>query len=265
MIDQTFINKYGPWALVTGASDGIGRALAVEIAKRGLNVVIIARRREELEFLSQELKRDFNVSVRILNTDVTSEEAIASTIVATADLDIGLVVAAAGFGTSGPLIESDLKTALNMIDVNCRAVLQMTHHFAKNFAQRRRGGLILMSSLVAFQGVPFACNYAATKAYIQSLAEGLAIELKPLGVDVIASAPGPVASGFAARAHMKMGSAATPQAIARGTLAALGRTTTVRPGFLSKFLGWSLGTMNRWGRVRAMQRIMGRMAQGGGK
>jgi hypothetical protein len=118
-----------------------------------------------------------------------------------------------------------------------------------------------MSSVVAFQGVPRAANYAATKAYVQSLAEGLRAELRPLGVDVVASAPGPVHSGFAERAGMRMGLALTPSAVASATLAALGRRGTVRPGWLSKLLGWSLALLPRWVRVRVMALVMGGMAQ----
>jgi short-subunit dehydrogenase len=118
-----------------------------------------------------------------------------------------------------------------------------------------------MGSLVGFQGTPTAANYAATKAFIQAFAEGIHYELKPFGVDVLSSAPGPVASGFAKRADMKMGQAATPEEVARGTVEALGRQVTVRPGFLSKFLGWSLIMLPRLTRVRLMHAIMGGMTK----
>jgi short-subunit dehydrogenase len=113
-----------------------------------------------------------------------------------------------------------------------------------------------MSSVLAFQGTPMSANYAATKAYVQSLAEGLGQELKSSGVDVLASAPGPVATGFATRAGIQMALAAAPDRVARATLAALGRQTTVRPGGLSKLLGWSLATAPRALRVMIMGRIM---------
>ncbi len=148
-----------------------------------------------------------------------------------------------------------------MIDVNCRAVTAMSYHFGKRFVQRGRGGLVLMSSLLAFQGVPRAGNYAATKAFIQTLAEALRIELAPAGVDVIASAPGPTQSGFADRANMRMSMAATPEVVAAATLKSLGHKTTVRPGFLSKFLEFSLSMLPRWGRVRVLGLVMGGMTK----
>jgi short-subunit dehydrogenase len=118
-----------------------------------------------------------------------------------------------------------------------------------------------MSSLVAFQGVPKAATYAATKAFVQTFAEGLRAELETHGVDVLASAPGPVRSGFEARADMKMSVALSPPVVARATIEALGRKGTVRPGFLSKGLEASLAPLPRRARVRMMGMVMGGMTK----
>jgi short-subunit dehydrogenase len=104
-------------------------------------------------------------------------------------------------------INSNLDVELEMIDLNCRSLAHLTHHFGQKLAHRGRGGIVLMSSLVAFQGVPRAANYAATKAYVQSLSESIQRELRQSGVDVLAVAPGPVKSGFGARANMNMSTA----------------------------------------------------------
>lgn len=259
--------RYGPWAVVTGASDGIGRAMALHLASAGLNLVLVARRGAALESLAAELTRDHHVQARVVAVDLGRPAACADVVVATADIEVGLLAAIAGFGTSGRFIDSALDRELDMIDVNCRSVVELSHHFARKFAHQRRGGLILMSSLVAFQGVPRAANYAATKAFIQTFAEGLRLELSPLGVDVIASAPGPVKSGFGARADMRMGAAADPATVAHQTLAALGRRTTVRPGVLAKLLEASLLPLPRSARSRIMAIVMGGMTrhQDGGK
>lgn len=251
--------RYGPWAVVTGASDGVGRALAVELAAARLNLVLVARRQAVLDELAADLTQRYGIETNVIAADLAQPKAVNRVLDATAALDVGLVIAAAGFGTSGPFIDVPLDQELNMLDVNCRAVLTMSHHYGQRFAAQGRGGLILLSSLVAYQGVPRAAHYAATKAYNQSLAEGLHHELAPHGVDVLASAPGPIASGFAARANMQMGMALQPEAVARETLTALGRKMTVRPGLLSKFLIGSLLTMPRWLRVHATARIMGSM------
>jgi uncharacterized protein len=146
-----------------------------------------------------------------------------------------------------------------MLDVNCRAVLRLAHGFGRRFAAQGRGGLVLMSSLVAFQGVPRAAHYAATKAYVQTLAEGLRQELGRAGVDVVASAPGPVASGFASVAGMTMARSVSTETVAVQTLDALGRQATVRPGMLSKLLEGSLATLPRAMRVKVLARVMAGM------
>jgi short-subunit dehydrogenase len=251
--------RYGPWAVVTGASDGIGRAMAFELAQGGLDLVVVARRQDRLEEVGAALQTAYGVSTRVLQVDLAFPGEVARIDHETADLDVGLLVAAAGFGTSGPFVDGNAAAELGMIDVNCRALTQSAHAFARRFAARRRGAMVLMSSLVAFQGVPRAAGYAATKAYVQSLAEGLAAELKPLGVDVLASAPGPVVSGFGARAGMNIVRGQTPEEVARATLRALGRRTTVRPGFLAQALEAALAPLPRFARVRVMARVMAGM------
>lgn len=235
--------------------------MAIYIAEAGLNLVLVARRRPVLDAFAADLEKRFNIETRVIDADLSAPDDVERVISETQALPIGLLVAAAGFGTSGRFLDMPLERELNMLDVNCRAVLSMSHHFGLRFSQQGGGGIILFSSLVAFQGVPLSANYAATKAYIQSLAEGLHQELSPLGVDVLASAPGPIASGFAARADMQMGRALTPEDVARSTLDALGNKASVWPGFLSKFLIGSLSFLPRPLRVRAMGQIMKGMTQ----
>ncbi len=255
--------RYGPWAVVTGASDGIGREFVVRLASAGLDVVIAARRTEVLAALAYEIETTHHVRVKVVPVDLGTNAGVATLLAETADLDVGMWVAAAGFGTSGAFAELDVARELEMIDVNCRAVVALTHEFGRRFARAGRGGIVLMSSLLAFQGVPRATTYAATKAFVQTFAEGLRLELLPHGVDVIASAPGPIRSGFAGRAAMTMSFAQTPREVAGATLVALGRTTTVRPGWLSKLLELSLSILPRWGRVRVMALVMRGMTKAG--
>jgi short-subunit dehydrogenase len=248
--------RYGPWAVVTGASDGIGRAFAMEAARAGLNVVLIARRQDRLETLARELEASDGVKTLVVASDLSTQTGRDAVVRATKDLDVGLFVAAAGFGTSGPVLRADLEKERVMLEVNCYAPLAHSIHFGQRFASRGRGGIILMSSLVGWQGTPWAAHYAATKAYVQALAEAMHAELKPSGVDVLASAPGPVHSGFAAQSDMRMGTAAPPEDIAQASLAALGSQTTVVPGFLSKLLTYSLATLPRTLRTQVMGSVM---------
>lgn len=247
--------------MVTGASEGIGAAFAADLAARGLNLVLVARRRDRLEALAERLRAAHRVDIRVIPADLGTEAGVAEVLAEVREREIGLYVGAAGFGSAGPFVTTSIETELNMIDVNCRALCALAHPLARAMQARGRGGIVLMSSIVAFQGVANSANYAATKAYVQTLAEGLAAELRPFGVHVLASAPGPVATGFAARADMKMGNAATPEVVARATLAALGRRDTVRPGGLAKLLGHGLGLLPRGMRRRILGQIMSGMTR----
>ena len=248
--------RYGPWAVVTGATSGIGEAIARHVAALGLDVVLVARGAERLALIAAELTRDHGVRTIIVQADLSTLAGLDRVTSATATLDVGLFVAAAGFGTSGQWMSAELPAELEMLDVNCRAVLVHAHHFGQRLATRGHGGIVLLGSIVAHQGVPHAAHYSATKAYVQTLGEALHLELAEVGVDVLVSAPGPVHSGFAARAGMTMSSAARPDKVARSTITALGRRGTIVPGALSKLLTWSLAPLPRWGRSRIMGAIM---------
>lgn len=248
--------RYGPWAVVTGASSGIGRELALRLAAAGLHLVLVARSEAALEQLAADLAVQYRIDVRVIAADLALASGVESVATRTRDLDVGLLVAAAGFGTAGPFLDSGLEKELDMLAVNCRALMLLSHTFGRRFAERGSGGLVLISSILAFQGTPYAAHYAATKAYVQTLAEALQAELAPLGVDVLASAPGPTHSGFAARAGMRMGMALNPGDVAQATLDALGHKVTVLPGLLSKLLYGALAPVPRWMRVWIMGRIM---------
>lgn len=204
-------SQYGPWALVTGASDGIVKALAAAIGARGINVVLVARSEDNLQTLAAHLIKEYGVETRVISADLADPEAVGRVEDLTGEFDIGLVVLAAGFGTTGTFLETALTDELELIAVNITAVHRLAQTFSSRLATRGRGGLMLFGSIVGWQGVPGQANYAASKAYVQSLAEGLHDELAQHGVDVLAVAPGPVASGFGARAGLSMHSVTTPK------------------------------------------------------
>lgn len=252
-------SKYGPWAIVTGASSGIGCEAASLLGSGGLNLVLVARREDKLEALSEELKRSYEIDTLVLPLDLAEEGASQKLADATAELDVGLLVAAAGFGTSGPFLNAIADREKQMLRLNCESILDQCLHFGNRFAERGGGGIVLFGSIVGFQGTPYSAHYAATKAYNQSLAEGLCAELKSSGVDVIASAPGPTETEFASQADMTMSGAMSPHGVARETLQALGRRATVIPGFQTKFLSYSLALLPRWVRVKIMGAVMSGM------
>lgn len=254
-------NTYGEWAVVTGGSSGIGLELATQLADAGFNLVINSRHLNKLQEVEKELTLKFKIEIKVVDADVSEPEGINKIIQSTQSLNVGLLVVSAGYGTSGLFISTSLHSEINMLRVNCEGLLSLTHYYSQQFVQQKRGGIILMSSMVAFQGVPYSANYAATKAYVQSLAEALAIELKPLGVDVLAAAPGPVESGFEQRANMEMSVSLKPSQIGVPILKALGRKTTVLPGLLTKILVYSLRTVPRWGKIKIMEKVMGGMTE----
>jgi len=245
--------KYGTWALVTGASDGMGKAVAQQLAIRGLNLVLVARSQNKLESFKAELQNTHPIQIKTLALDLSERSANPILFDATRDLDIGLFVAAAGFGSAGNFVDNNCAIELNMIDLNCRSVVEQTHEFATRFKNRQRGSLVLFSSIFAFQGVPRSANYAATKAFIQTFGEGLSLELAPLGVDVLLVAPGPVLSGFAHRAQMNISFGATPDQVGVSIVKTLGKRTTLRPGWLAKVLEFALwSTFSRRIRTRLL-------------
>ncbi len=225
--------RFGPNALITGASDGIGRAFAHALAVQGFDLVLVARREAVLQDMAAELATTHGIKVHVISADLSGPDAVADILLRTEGLPVGLLVAAAGFGSIGPFLTQDVATEVNMVDLNCRSVVALTHGIAARMAKAGRGGIVLFGSVVGFQGVPGSATYAATKGFVQGFAEGLAVELKPKGISVLSVAPGPVGTGFAARSGMQMGHAETPETVARVALAALPKGGTARPGVLA--------------------------------
>lgn len=256
-----FKQKYGPWALVTGASSGIGEAFCHHLAALGLNIILIGRNKRKLYAQSEKLEEECQILTEIMLTDLTDVSQVQNLIHDLKKIPIALFVGSAGYGTSGLFHQSPLQQEMGMLNVNSMALMMFTHHFTKAFVKQKKGGIILMGSIVGFQGTPFSSHYAATKAYVQTLAEGLYHELKPMGVDVLVAAPGPVHSGFAEVANMEMGNALRPEDIPESALKNLGKRHTVFPGTLTKILIAGLRTVPRWGKIRIMKLVMAGMTK----
>ena len=188
----------GEWALVTGASAGIGKALAVELARGGTNLVLTARRRDRLETLANELSSTYRIKCETVTADLTQASAPGEIFRFTKDkgLQIELLVNNAGFGQYGELHTVEVERLLEMVQVNCSAVLHLTRLFLPEMVARRNGDVLIVSSVAAFQAVPYISTYAATKVFDLFLAEGLAEEMKPFGVRVSALCPGTTTSEF---------------------------------------------------------------------
>ena len=187
---KKFNKQYGPWALVTGASSGIGAEFAKKLAEKGLNLVLVARRKEILELKSTQLKKRYGIEVMPIELDLTQEGAVEKLAKMIKKLDIGLVVPNAGMITYGSFIKTSLEEQEKLLKLNAIVPMQMTHIFGERLAKRGKGGIILLSSTFAYQAVPYFANYAASKSYILYLAEALHYELSDKGVKVLALSPG---------------------------------------------------------------------------
>jgi short-subunit dehydrogenase len=232
---SAFRGRYGPWALVAGASAGLGEAFARLLAARGLHLVLLARREEALARLAADLQSAHGVEVRTAALDLGRGDLAAVVERATAGAEVGLLVYNAAHSAIGPFLERSLEDHLKVVDVNVRGPLVLAHLLGGAMARRGRGGLLLMTSLAASQGNPLLASYAASKAFELVLAEGLWAELRAGGVDVLACRAGATRTpGYAASRPRRPVPLMEPEEVARQALAALGRGPSAVPGALNR-------------------------------
>ena len=186
-IDSAFRDRYGPWGVITGASDGTGAAYARQLAARGLNLVLIARRPGPLASLAAELEEQHGIATRTASVDLYTQGAADQVLGAAEGLEVGLLISNAGADTNGkPFLDAPVDAWRQLIHRNVMTVMELAHGFAGPMRERGRGGIILMSSGAGLGGQPGVAVYSGTKAFDLNLAEGLWAELKDQGVDVLA-------------------------------------------------------------------------------
>lgn len=188
----------GKWALVTGASAGIGVALAEQLAVAGANVVLTARRADRLEALSARLRSEYGVEARTISADLADPVVPQQLLSATEEsgIAIDLLINNAGFGYNGEFVKGDAAWQRQMVDLNCSAVVHLARLFLPKMIERRRGYVMIVASTAAYQPVAYLATYAATKVFDRFLAEALAHEVAGYGVKVSALCPGPTESEF---------------------------------------------------------------------
>ena len=246
-------------AIVTGASSGIGEEFARQLAAKRFNVVLVARRRDRLEALAQELQsRD--AGVEIIEADLSTAEGVAAVEKRIAQGDVEMLVNNAGFGINGLFGEVPLKRELEEIDVNVRALTQLSHAAIQQMRPKKRGTIINVASTGAYQPVPYMSTYAATKAYVLSFSEGLHEEAKNYGVTVTCLCPGPVRTEFqevaAVREDRLRFGFTGPEPVVRSALAAAkAGSAIVVPGMMNK----TTANLHRIFPRFATRKIAGRM------
>ncbi|NNE47996.1 MAG: SDR family NAD(P)-dependent oxidoreductase, partial [Rhodothermales bacterium] len=185
-----FRQRYGPWALVAGASEGLGEAFASALARCGLNLVLVARRAEKLEDLASRLSQSHQIDVLAITADLGDAGSSVRFIEEAASCEIGLLVYNAAASTIGPFLDATVEDHMQTLAVNTRGATELIHSLGRLMLDRGRGGIVVMTSLSAFQGSARIATYAATKAYLLSLSEALSYELADSGIDVLACCAG---------------------------------------------------------------------------
>ena len=188
----------GKWALVTGASAGIGEALAIELAAAGANLILTARRADRLETLARRLGSEHQIQAQVIPADLADPGAPQQLFDATEGRGtaVDVLINNAGFGYYGEFVNGDPEWQRTMVDVNCTRVVDLTRLFLPRMIARRRGDIMIVASTAAYQPVAYMATYAATKAFDRMLAEALAEETARFGIRVSALCPGPTESEF---------------------------------------------------------------------
>ena len=253
--------KYGPWAVVTGGTSGIGAAFANQLAENGLNIVLVARHHESLDSKSQELMQAYGVDVRTVQADLSKPNAIDAVVEATNDIAVGLLVANAAVEQFGAFIKADRDNLNRLIQLNITSQMELVYLFGQQMSARGRGGIVMVSGTIGYGPAPYLANYAASKSYIVSLGESLYYELKKRGVDVLVLSPGmtktPMADRITGIDFSKMPFPfMEPEPTAAAALAALGKRPSVIPGrinnvmaFMGKHLMGRKASVNLFGNL----------------
>lgn len=257
------LERYGPWAAITGAGQGIGAAFAAALAADGLSLLLVDRDGAALSARATEL-RPTGVEVRELVLDLAGPDAAVRLADELEALDLGLLVSNAAVAHVGPLLDQGLEAAEVQLDVNCRLPLVLVHRLLPRLVARGRGGIVLLSSLSAMRGAPLVAGYAATKAWNLVLAESLWDELRGTGVDMLAVLPGNTRTPgwLSSRPQSGVGTSAPvmePAEVAREALDALGRVPSVVPGQANRDAEAFLSSMERPDAVRLMGDAMREM------
>lgn len=230
-----FKQTYGPWALVTGGSAGIGASFAWILAERGLNLVLVARNPQRLEHIAADIQTQHPaVQIIIHALDLSLPDSVDTLIRITADLEIGLVIANAAMETNGAFLRSTFTDEQRLIQLNITTPAHLAHHYAHPMRDRKQGGILFVSSIAAYGPLPYLANYAASKAYLLSLGEALHYEFKPYGVDVLVLSPGLTDTVMASQTEINWSQLYAPYMDADTTalagINALGGKSSVIPG-----------------------------------
>lgn len=236
---HNLLERYGPCAIVTGASSGIGAEFARQLASKGFDLVTVARRRDVLDQQAKALRNRYGVKVTVVAADLSRAQSIDTLLAEIKDMEIGMLIANAGAGQLGPFVDADIQNdLLDVIHLNAIAPTLLAHKISRAMVARGRGGIIFTGSTMAFNGVPFMATYAATKAFLLTLGEALHVELSRHGIDICVLSPGPtdtpMIKGFDMSKFPVKAMAVEP--VVTTALNSLGKKPVAIPGSVNKLM-----------------------------
>jgi uncharacterized protein len=235
--EMNFKEKYGSYALVTGASAGIGKAFAYLLAERGFNLVLVARREYRLKEIAKELSGKYKIEAVSIPMDLSKDGSAGELFGKVKELNIGLMVNNAGFGYYGRFVKQDADKFSEMIKLNILSFTLLAKIFSEYFIEKKRGGMILVSSLAAFQPTPGMALYGATKAFELLIGEAIAEEIKGKNVDITVLCPSATLTEFQTVAGGVPHDGMTAEFVANCALRCLGKKRIAIPGIGNKILG----------------------------
>jgi uncharacterized protein len=188
-MSDDFLSRYGPWALVTGAAEGLGAEFAAQVSGHGLKTLLVDIQIDKAKAHARNLAERHGVETRGIECDLAQPDFLTQLRVQTEGLEIGLLICCAGIGTNGPFLETPIEAMRRAVQINAMATLELSYEYAPPMVERGQGGVIIISSNSAYAGSPYVATYAATKAFDLSLGEALWFELSEHGVDALAFSP----------------------------------------------------------------------------
>lgn len=255
-------DRYGNWAFITGATSGICKAMALQLAtKENINVVLVARGQAGLDQTANEIKAaNPNVQVRTVSADLSSRDSVAQILAAVADIEIGILIPGAALEDHGFFVNADLEKQTKLIDMDCFVPMQLALRLGHLMSQRKRGGILFISSLSGWGGQPYMAHYGAAKAYILTLGEGMYHEMKGSGIDVTVLSPGPTKTPMIKDLPInfaKMGLAVmSPEDVASYGLRHLGCGAHAIPGFRNRVMANMTAKMMSRNMAGSVMRVM---------
>lgn len=236
-----FIEKYGPWAIITGATSGTGLYFAKMLAEKGMHLILVSRGERRLLETANVIRDQYHVQVKTIMADLSNQSSIAEIEKFTEALDIGLLINNAGYCITGEFSKQNWQDQSKLLETILRTPMALTHLFANKMIKRGGGGIILVSSSVAYTAMPLWSVYSAGKAALLNFGESVSQELKKHHVDVLTVSPGAMNTKFQEESGIRSPGLMNPEKVAKITLRSLGKKTSILPGFFNKVMFQGIG------------------------